>query len=455
MLDAIFHFHKQPACIALWRRGFGPLLRWLTPAHRRAVLALGAVIIAFTSPLKEFRRAGKWLEFTPDTAGQLLAIMTLILLVLACYGAARRFATLPIWVRRHPQLSLHACFWIWMLVAWNIVPASVTLRTVLAGCALFFPLLLWRLGYLLFTAQRGKLAGTALRDHWFYLWPVWGNASAAPYGKGYDYLSSCEARDEDALARTQLSGLKLLLLALICGLGVDLLDGLVFGDDNFFRRALGGFTLDVASTGKMIKHPDTAAPLWKGWVAIYCELFRQVLVRCSKGHVIIACLRFGGFYVFRNTYKPLAAETILEFWNRYYYYFKELLVNFFFFPVYTRYFKQSPRLRIAAAVFASAFVGNMYYHIIASPAFAHGDWTRLWAEFNPRLLYCLVLALGIYLSMLREKWRPKGGPPRSWPRRALAIFGVWTFFAFIHLWAKDSYTHAARFHFVLELIGLG
>jgi hypothetical protein len=190
-------------------------------------------------------------------------------------------------------------------------------------------------------------------------------------------------------------------------------------------------------------------------VAIYCELFRQVLVRCAKGHVIIACLRFGGFYVFRNTYKPLAAESIVEFWNRYYYYFKELLVNFFFFPVFTRYFKQSPRLRIAAAVFASAFVGNMYYHIIASPAFALGDWSRLWAEFSPRLFYCFVLALGIYLSMLREKARIKGGPPRCWPRRALAIFGVWTFFAFIHLWAKDSMSYAARFHFVLELIGLG
>jgi hypothetical protein len=66
-----------------------------------------------------------------------------------------------------------------------------------------------------------------------------------------------------------------------------------------------------------------------------------------------------------------------------------------------------------------------------------------------------VLALGIYLSMLREKARVKDGPPRCWPRRALAIFGVWTFFAFIHLWAKDSMSYAARFHFVLELFGLG
>lgn len=453
-MDVISHFHRQPAVIALWRRWFDPLLRWLTPAHRRVLLSLGAVVMVFTSPLKEIHRARKWLEFQPDTAGQCMVIALLVLLVLACYRAARSYVSLPMSVRRHPQLWLHGCFWVWMMLVWNITPASGTLRTVLAGTALFLPLLVWRLGYLLFTAQRGKLAGTCLRDHWLYIWPVWGNSSAAPYGKGYDYLASCEARDEEALARAQLSGIKLLMLALLCSVAKEILDGLVFGDDNIYRRALGGISLNIASASDRIKHPGSF-PAWHGWVAIYCDLFRQVLVRCSKGHVVIACLRFGGFYVFRNTYKPLAAETIVEFWNRYYYYFKELLVNFFFFPVFTRHFKQSPRLRIAAAVFASAFVGNMYYHIIASPAFSLGDWSGLWEEFNPRLLYCLVLAVGIYVSMLREKRRVKGGTPRGWPRRALAIFGVWTFFAFIHLWAKDSMSHAARFHFVLELFGIG
>jgi hypothetical protein len=42
------------------------------------------------------------------------------------------------------------------------------------------------------------------------------------------------------------------------------------------------------------------------------------------GHMIIGTLRLFGFNVFRNTYKPLLSESILEFWNRYYYYFKEL-----------------------------------------------------------------------------------------------------------------------------------
>jgi hypothetical protein len=158
--------------------------------------------------------------------------------------------------------------------------------------------------------------------------------------------------------------------------------------------------------------------------------------------------------VFRNTYKPLLAETIVEFWNRYYYYFKELLVNFFFFPTFTRYFKQSPRLRVFAAVFAAAFFGNLYYHIIKSDAFTAGQWAGVWAGFNSRLVYCFALALGIFISMQREQRRPRGAirPPA---RRALAIFGVWTFFAFIRLWHTGGVTHGQRFHFLLGLFGLG
>jgi hypothetical protein len=450
--EEIRHFHQQPAIVAFWRRLLGPLLPWLTPRRRRLLLALGAVVIAVTDPLKEMRSIHKWFGFTPDTAGSVLVIVALLAFVWVWYRAAQRFASLPAFVKRHPQLCLHGCFWVWMIVLWTVTPSNVTVRTTLTGCAVVFPLLLWRVGFMLFTAQRGRMAGTTFADHWFYLWPVWGGSSV-PYGKGFDYLTSCEAKDDEALARSQLSGLKLFLLAAMCSVGKDLMDGLVFDENNAYRRALGGLTLGVTGANDMIRMPGDY-PIWQYWVSMYCELFRLVLGWGSKGHVVIGFLRLGGFYVFRNTYKPLLAETIVEFWNRYYYYFKELLVNFFFFPTFTRYFKRSPRLRVFAAVFAAAFFGNMYYHVVKATSFMLGDPAKVWADFNPRLAYCFALALGIYISMRREQRRPKG-VVRSPARRALAIFGVWTFFAFIHLWARSTMTHAQRFHFLLGLFGLG
>jgi len=62
------------------------------------------------------------------------------------------------------------------------------------------------------------------------------------------------------------------------------------------------------------------------WVGLYLELVWETLSLAAKGHVWIGVLRLFGFNVFRNTYKPLLAETVVDFWNRYYYYFKELMM---------------------------------------------------------------------------------------------------------------------------------
>jgi hypothetical protein len=69
---------------------------------------------------------------------------------------------------------------------------------------------------------------------------------------------------------------------------------------------------------------ERQAPFLTSRASLYCELVWQVLRHAAAEHMIIGTLRLFGFNVFRNTYKPLPPESILEFWNRYYYYFKEL-----------------------------------------------------------------------------------------------------------------------------------
>ena len=452
--DQIRHFHKQPRIVALWCRWLGPVLRWLTPGRRRLLLAITAVWVAIKRPFKEIRSTGDGLGITPGVITVILFIVLTSAFVLLCYYLARRFARWPAFARRHPQICLHSLFWLLLMWLWFALPANPMLRLVLTSFVMLMPFLLWRLGYMLFTAQRGKMAGTHLTDHVFYIWPIWGGSNT-PYGKGLDYLASCEARDPEALAKSQLAGLKLFVLAAMSGLGKDLIEGLVFGEQNVYRRAVGGFSLGIPPVNEWFANPG-AHPPWVGWIAIYADLIRLVLHWGANGHVVIGYLRFSGFYVFRNTYKPLLAETVVEFWNRYYYYFKELLVNFFFFPTFTRYFKTHPRLRLLAAVFAAALFGNMYYHVIDSAPLIRGDWPGLWTRFNARLCYCFMLALGIYISMRRESSRDRGAPPRSLPRRVLAIFGVWTFFAIIHIWAKREPVSALeRLKFFLGLWGIG
>jgi hypothetical protein len=447
------HLHRNPRVVAAWIRLFGPVLRRLTPSRRRLLLGLGSFVILGKLSIKWVRDNGVTTGPPPATAASLLVVLLVLVYVFACYLAARRFASLPPILRSRPLVVLHASFWALLAVLWIARPANPLAQAALAGLAMAMPFLLWRLGYLLLSAQRGGVARTGFLDHALYLWPVWGGTNT-PYGKGLDYLRTCEAANEEALARSQLAGVKLFVLALVFAVAHRAFSGLVFGADNAVREALGGATLGIPTvTGLLVSEPG-AHPLWVRWATVYAELVYQVLKLAASGHLIVAYLRLCGFNAFRNTYKPLLAESVVEFWNRYYYYFKELLVQQFFFPAFVRYFKRQPRLRLFTAVFASAFFGNVYYHAILEPSLRQGDWAALTAVLVPRTSYCLLLALGIYISMRREQSRTGARSERPWYRRAMAIFGVWTFYALIRLWHHGNTTLLDRAKHTLAMAGL-
>jgi hypothetical protein len=198
--------------------------------------------------------------------------------------------------------------------------------------------------------------------------------------------------------------------------------------------------------------------LWISWLSIYCELIHQVLRHAIRGHAIIATLRLFGFNVFRNTYKPLLAESIVEFWNRYYYYFKEILANFFFLPTFTqlgRKLRNWPTLRLWAAVFAAAFVGNTYYHLInLERMMIDGQVLEAIYLHRPRMFYCFLLAFGIFVSMLRQQRRGGRALTSGLASRILRIAGVWTFFSLIFIWnVRGGGSFTARTNFFLGLFG--
>lgn len=437
------HLHKEPPVIEAWLALFGPILRWLTPSRRRFLLCLAAFYIAVKYSLRTVERLGSSLGNTPNLAYAFPLFIALFAFVFVGWFAAKNFASLPLFGRRRPQICLHAIFWMLLVVAWITKPTRGPSQILLFASIFALPFLLWRVGYMMFTAQHGKIARTSFADHLFYLFPYWGG-SDTPYGKGFDYLAANEARDETALAKSQLAGLKCFVLAGLWAITKALLVATVFVDGRVPR-------MDVAFANLELY------PIWLRWIALYLELVWSVLSVAITGHLIIGWLRLFGFHVFRNTYKPLLSESIIEFWNRYYYYFKELLVNFFFYPIFTRHFKRSPRLRIIAAVFAAAFVGNIYYHWLRlDKELAIGDFRGMWVILESRVFYCFLLAVGISVSMLREQKRVKANLTQSTTRRAVAIFGVWTFFGVIHIWAlKAPAPLLIRTKFFLGLFGLG
>ena len=456
MWRTVSQFHENEKLVS-WLKSRQTIV-WLTPSRRRRVLVFGAVV-AGTVGL--FHRHAEWRDYASLSTwlAPSLALPLLFGLVYLLYLAAKHFSQLPAVVRRRPQIMFHALFWSLVALVWMTPEESGVWRTVIALVALSMPFIIWRCGYMLMSGQRGKTAKTTLRDHLFYIWPMWGGTNT-PIGKGADYLSQHEAQTADAYARSVLAGIKLLLLSRLWGLTRLLMAALVFANPKSpFMPLLGDYSLNIPRVQNILGG-NVPASLITAWASLYFELIWETLEVAEDGHLWVGMLRLFGFNVFRNTYKPLLAESITDFWNRYHYYFKELLVDFFFFPTYVRYLKRWPKLRILAAVFVAAFAGNMYHHVLkAKKILVAGELAELWMMLNPRLVYCFLLALGIYFAMLREQKR-RGKDTQSKTvtptlGRFSRIAGVWTFYSIIHIWnLKGTATIAERNGLFLSLFGL-
>jgi hypothetical protein len=417
------------------------LVTWM-PERRRLILSLAGAAFGLNAmrrllgPKLFLRTPERWPLEPSDWLPAIAATAAVLAFLYLCYLAAARYARLPALVKRFPQVALHAVLWAGLALLW-LWPG----QKVLAAVVTTLVLMAWRIGFMLLSGRRGKAAQTRFRDHLFYLWPVFAIGPVA-FGKGYDYLASHECKDRVGFARSQLSGLKLLVLANAWAVVLRLIDrGYGYAGVPELSRLVDG---------------TASASLPIAWGVLYVDLVQLALQIAVPGHVFVGCLRLFGFGVFRNTYKPFLSQSIVEFWGRYDYYFKELLVEFFFYPSYLRHFKAWPQLRLFAAVFAAAFLGNMYMHVLSYRQLDEVGLIATWTAIRPRMAYCLLLAIGIYVSMRRQqRSRAAGERGPSALVRVRRIAGVVTFFALIHIWNVRPYqiSFARRNEFLLSLFG--
>jgi D-alanyl-lipoteichoic acid acyltransferase DltB (MBOAT superfamily) len=148
----------------------------------------------------------------------------------------------------------------------------------------------------------------------------------------------------------------------------------------------------------------TPLPVWLDWVVVLNNYLVRVLEMCASFHVIVAIIRMAGFRIPRNTARPLSSRTLADFWNRYNYYFKEFLVDFFFFPAFLRFFKKHPKLRLAFATFCAATVGNLIYHVSRDVGLAvERGVAGTFLTFDTYAFYCLILTAGLIISQMRGR----------------------------------------------------
>lgn len=431
-----------------------PALVW--PERRIDLLALAAVgvlLVRVPSPT--------------DASGLALrgaAALVVLGILLLAWQAARRFRELPAMVRRFPMAAVHGTLLgtvlllVFLRHAFGIERGS-PLAILLIGVQTVLPFLLWRVSYLMLAGRRGTVAKDRFRDHLFYLFPLWGGTHT-PYGKGHAYLMQRKATSSADLAASRLAGIKLLVLAWVWWGAALALDAGVHSDAGTGLEWLAAHGLGLPRLGRAVGVGPASYGLATRWAAVAAGLVGNVLDLAVFGHGVVGVLRLFGFRVFRNTYKPLLAPSVVEFWNRYFYYFKELMVEFFFYPTYVATARFGQRMRTFLAILAAAAVGNLYYHLVRDlTEYVAVGASHTWSRLASRATYSLALALGIYVSMVREKARRARKPTSDGLgalRQLRAIAGVWVFFGVLHVWSVGStkYGFGERLRFSLGLFGI-
>lgn len=381
------------------------------PNYRRSVIA--ALTAGFTLYASGDLRIAGWIAFT-------------LLLGAFLFWCARK------WPRsafgRRPVFFLLTAFSGLICLA-GLIPRNTWISLQLWQFVAFLSTYLWFIGYALLDRNADKARDLPFEIGTFR--PFWGSTTT-PFPKGAAYLRRIEARNAEQLAITQLKGLKLLLWAIVLSM-------LAKFWNQFWHVRLGVPTLATAIALSVSRAP---APQITCWISVLSAFFESVFAIAIMGHRIIAICRMAGFNALRNTYRPLSSVTVQEYFNRFYFYFKELLVDFFFYPTFLRYFRKYRRLRMVAATFAAATFGNAFYHFTRDWGLIyHSGLRAAFINFQVFLFYCLVLGAALSLSQLQTRL------PRSGFKRIVSVCWVIVFYSLLNIFGSTERVYPLAEHF--------
>jgi hypothetical protein len=299
----------------------------------------------------------------------------------------------------------------------------------------------WFIGYTIierkFLEKRNYLL-----DYGRYL-PIWG-FTTLPYGKGSIYLHQVESKTQIDFSITQIKAIKLAFWAFLLHF---LLNFMHYGEAYLNIPSLPSALHDYANG----KHYT----IYQAWICLLNRFFRMMLELTVTGHLVVSTCRICGFKILRNTYKPLQSTTVAEFWNRYNFYFKELLAEFFFYPTYFRFFKTMPRFRIFFATLSSATFGNILFHfLLITPIIMGNGFMEGCRGFIQFILYACILGISIGASQLRNQFYKKKSSKLM--NYLISPVLVLSFYSILGLF-NQTYQHEniiINFKFLLSLFNL-
>ena len=408
------------------------------PDQRRPILLFSALFWAVLhSPvrwetLRHLMGARELKAAIPDQRAWATTCVAVVLVACALVFRLLR-ARQASWAARYPALAL-AAFHGLLLVALEASPFRGPVWLAAWSFALVSAHYLWYLAYALLDLRRTP--DRSFTTHLGVFQPFWGSTQT-PFPKGAAYLDQIEARTPEALAVSQLKGLKLLWWSLFLYF-LERLGGAVFYGHPSPVGARLPVALPVAELALAFRASVAGHPLpWhQNWLAMFVDLGMDGLHLAVWGHRFVAIARMAGFAARRNTYKPFLATNVSEFFNRYYYYFKELLVDLFFYPVLYALPRRRLKLALFLATVAAAGGANYLYHFYRDAFIVAqvGLWRALVVS-HLHAAYCALLALAIFVSQVRRIGRAR--QPLGRLAELRAVLTVWLIYAVLNSLTVD------------------
>jgi hypothetical protein len=366
-----------------------------------------------------------------------------------------------------------------LLLATGLVLSYVPMLPVYkaAGWALFFvwSKYVWFQAYSIHEARLQEHSPT-MRQLAVYQ-PYW-YPSMLPLHKGASFLGRIECRDAESLAVCQLKALKLIMWAAVLNVVLVLAKGFFYGEGLDVSKS---FLIQWQAGGLgLFFNGEYLATLWQrdviAWFAplditltnmaqgaeppvaggaMAASIFYLMMYVCNlavNSHVGIAVLRMSGFYALRNVYRPFEAKSIADFFGRYNYYYRELLVTIFFYPTFFQCFKKHPRLRQFFAIFAAAAIGNTLFHLFYRFEYiVQVGIFEAALSFHTFAVYGVILTVGIFMSHL-NKVKPRN--PSIW-KKGWTLFVILVFYSIATIFADEGYhSIGVNIQFLLAVFGV-
>ena len=274
--------------------------------------------------------------------------------------------------------------------------------------------------------------------------PFW-SPTYLPFGKGAAFLRKHLSHTPRDIAVTQIKAIKLLLWA---NLLMAIRAGLAWSIGEQMHVPSIQEAIDAYLSGHSL-------PVGLSWAALVLSTFRYSLQIAMWADVFIGGARLAGYRLPRGSWRPLESRTLMEYFNRFHFYFKELLVDFFFVPTFFAVFRKRPKLRMFFATFMAAGVGNAIWHFLRDiHLIATIGLSEAISTYTSYMFYCVVLATGVGLSQVRANLGIR--PPSGLAGRIYSFLFVWFFVVCLRIFSDESRDHTLgeRFSFFMSLFGL-